>query len=122
MNFIKYFSSSKIIKQEITNETLDEIVNLLFPVPKILVDKDGKRVMIDYSLDMNLESVLQDLSVGEADASTIKTLRLSIEKLKEIRYLTNKSLLPDDFSDISYIVVDDGSDPEEFENIEIKEI
>lgn len=99
-NIIEYFRPKPIIIREGILETMKE---LLFPSPMTEKINDFM-VLIDRSVDSNLQSVLYDLEDGKLDDISIETIRDCILKLREARELLHASdKIPEG---VSYVVVD----------------
>ena len=74
-------------KQKMTESELrNALVELLFPQFDIVEGDKGKYV-IDYSIDNNIESVIQDIQDNEVDQITTDTLRRLSERLQKAREL-----------------------------------
>ena len=63
---------------------LSDLSGLLFPQLKIEVMEKTK-VIVDYSVDANLEAVLNDVVEGKVNQLTIKSLEYVINKLVRAR-------------------------------------
>jgi len=72
-----------IIVREAELETLTDI---LFPEPEEH-DKDGITVVVDRSIDANLQAALLDLEDGTNDKVTRETIKKCLDKLYEARAL-----------------------------------
>ena len=103
----------KIVKRSFTpaDEKLDKIKEILFPDFERQTLSNGDKTLIDYSIDSNLESALSDLEDGINDPTLRKTIRLSIDRLIEIRKLLEAYGEFD--MGAKYVVVDDMSRKED---------
>lgn len=95
-----WFKREKIILRD---ETAQRICDLLFPEHEEK-EEDGQKFIIDYSVDMNLQSALYDLDEGENDEVTRNTIRDAIKRLTEAREIlyANKRVK----KGVHYLVVD----------------
>jgi hypothetical protein len=103
----------KIVKRSFTpsDKKLEIIKGLLFPPFEKQTLSDGNKILIDYSIDSNLEAVLSDLEDGHNDAASRKTIRLAIDRLIETRKILEAYGEFD--TEAKYIVVDDLSRKED---------
>jgi hypothetical protein len=63
---------------------LDRIANLLYPEPEEKI-KDGLVIVVDRSVDANLNAALLDLEDGTNDEVTRRTIRACLQRLFEVR-------------------------------------
>ena len=63
---------------------LERLAGLLFPEPEEL-DKDGMTIVVDRSVDANLQAALLDLEDGTNDQVTRDTIKKCLDKLYEAR-------------------------------------
>lgn len=63
---------------------LDRIANLLYPEPEEKI-KDGLVIVVDRSVDANLNAALLDLEDGTNDEATRRTIRACLQRLIEVR-------------------------------------
>lgn len=86
---------------------LEEIKNLLFPPLELresIKDGDIIKYHIDYSIDTNLDSVINDIQEGYADKTVLNTLTDVIDRLYKVRELVEAHMELD--KDAQYIIVD----------------
>lgn len=100
------------------DERLLKITKILYPPLEVARTPDGTKYHIDYSIDSNLDAVLLDLQEGNNDAACQKTLESCIRKLNEVRRILEAYAVMDD--EAKYLVVDNGENEEEYENIQIQ--
>ena len=100
-------------------QKLEEIRNILFPVPETETKFDGKKEIkyfIDRSVDMNLDAALIDLQEGNNDKICHDTINSVIKSLIQVRQILNAYSELD--SDSQYVIVDNPKetqiDPERF--------
>jgi hypothetical protein len=108
------FNMFKVMKRKpktTAEQKLEEISQLLFPPFGKETLSNGDKVLIDYSIDSNLESVISDLEDGHNDEVSQKTIRLSIQRLIEARKILEAFGEID--TDAKYIIVDDLSRKED---------
>lgn len=74
-------------KQTVVREAeLEPLTDLLFPEPEEF-EKDGFTMLVDRSVDANLQAALIDLEDGNNDKTTRETIRKCLDKLYEAREL-----------------------------------
>ena len=106
----KFFVMKKA-KKSPAEHRLAQIENILFPPSAHHTDKDGRKFLVDYSADMNLDAALVDLEDGYNDEACRNTIKKISERLYEIRKLLN---VYQEISNAEYLIVDDLSeDPHE---------
>lgn len=66
------------------DDALERVTELLFPTPEEK-DKDGITMVIDYSVDANLQAALIDLEDGTNDQVVRETIRKCIARIQEVR-------------------------------------
>lgn len=84
---------------------LEQIKQILFPPIKTHTDKEGNKYHIDYSADINLDSVLSDLEEGFNDETSQATIRKVSKRIYEVRKLLNFHQELD--ADAKYVLADD---------------
>ena len=99
---------------------IEEITSILFPPleTKSYISNGGKeeKYSIDYSVDSNLDGALIDLIDGRNDEVVHKTISKAIEKLGKVRKILEAYQEID--YDSKYIIIDNGEDDINAENIE----
>lgn len=84
---IKYIMDRFAPKPIIVREAeLERLTELLFPEPEEFV-KDGLTMVVDRSVDANLQAALLDLEDGTNDKVTRDTIKKCLDKLYEARDL-----------------------------------
>jgi len=63
---------------------LEQIANLLYPEPEEKI-VDGLVIVVDRSVDANLNAALLDLEDGTNDETTRLTIRACVQRLFEVR-------------------------------------
>jgi hypothetical protein len=63
---------------------LERIANLLYPEPEEKI-KDGMVIVVDRSVDANLNAALLDLEDDTNDETTRRTIRACLQRLTEVR-------------------------------------
>jgi hypothetical protein len=63
---------------------LERIANLLYPEPEEKI-KEGLVIVVDRSVDANLQAALLDLEDGTNDETTRRTIRACVQRLFEVR-------------------------------------
>ena len=84
-------------------EELEKITKLLFPELKT-VKHNEEIYQIDYSVDMNLESALEDLRDGKNDKVAQDSINYVLKRLIEVRKILQAYPELDDRS--RYVIVD----------------
>ena len=92
-------------------QKLDQLTSLLFPPFEKQTLNNGDKILIDYSIDSNLEAALSDLDDGHNDPASRITIRLSIDRLINARKILEAYGEFD--TEAKYIVVDDLSRKED---------
>lgn len=87
----------------VRSEKLQTVVDTLFPALETREGKDGF-YQIDYSVDSNLQSVLNDLEEGTNDKIVQDTIKKAIDALIEVRKVLHAYPLLDDRA--KYVIVD----------------
>lgn len=78
---MKWFQpETKVIREG----ELERIANLLYPEPEEK-DKDGLVIVVDRSVDSNLQAALLDLADGNNDEVTRRTIKACVQRLIEVR-------------------------------------
>lgn len=100
---LKFFRT----KPKTTSEQkLEDILNILFPPYEKQTLNNGDKILIDFSIDMNLEAALADLEDGHNDKTSQRTIKKCIERLISVRKIL-EAYGEIDNTDFKYIVVDD---------------
>jgi hypothetical protein len=107
MMFLDFFKK-KPKTVVIRDDTTQKITDLLFP-PLRLGESSKGFYQVDYSVDMNLESALEDLKDGKNDKVSQDTISYVLRQLIEVRKLLNAYPELDERS--SYLLVDCLPDP-----------
>ncbi len=76
----RLFPEPKVIREG----ELERIADLLYPEPEEKI-KDGLVIVVDRSIDSNLQAALLDLEDGTNDEVTRRTIRACVHKLFEVR-------------------------------------
>ena len=84
MKLFNWFSRSKPEPIVIRDDTLQKVVDILFPKHIEKTEPEGTFI-VDYSVDVNLVSALADLESGVNDHAVQDTIRKCISKLYEAR-------------------------------------
>jgi hypothetical protein len=108
----------KKVPKTTAEDKLDKIKAILFPPLSTHIDKNGDKMCIDYSADMNMEAVITDLMDGYNDESSRETLRDVLKRIYEVRNLLEAESNFD--LDAKYIIVDN-LNQSDIENIKAKE-
>lgn len=82
--FDSFYRKSKQVELK-DDKRVQFVVDALFPDYLTRVTKDGDKYCVDSSVDLNLETVYQDISDGFLDEYTLQTLRTCINKIAQIR-------------------------------------
>ena len=82
---------------------LERIANLLYPEPEEKI-KDGLVIVVDRSVDSNLQAALLDLDDGTNDEVTRRTIRACVQRLFEVRDILEARHRVNDRA--SYLMVD----------------
>jgi hypothetical protein len=107
------FGMFKVKKEAKTDseKKLEKLSNILFPPFEKQTLKNGDKILIDYSIDSNLDAALSDLEDGNNDPASRKTIKLCVDRLIEARKILETYGEFD--KDVKYIVVDDLSRKED---------
>lgn len=82
---IKYIMERLAPKPKVLrDDALERVAELLFPALEEK-DKDGITMVIDYSVDSNLQAALLDLEDGTNDHVVRDTIRKCIARIQEVR-------------------------------------
>lgn len=84
-------------------EDLQKVADVLFPALETREGKDGV-YQIDYSVDSNLQSALNDLEEGTNDKVVQDTIKKAIDALIEVRKILHVYPILDDRA--KYVIVD----------------
>ena len=102
---MNFFGMKKPVKSKSPAEVkLDMIRDILFPPSDSHIDKDGRKFLVDYSADLNLDSALSDLEDGYNDAACQQTIKKISNRLYEVRKILNAH---QELTDAEYLIVDD---------------
>lgn len=105
-----FFKTKKEQQKTDSDVVLEKIKSIMFPQINTHTDKEGNKYHIDYSVDINLDSVLTDLEEGYNDEASQNTIRKVSQRLYEIRKLLNIQQELDE--DAKYVLADDLSETE----------
>lgn len=106
-------------------ELLENIRSILYPPCELKEEVDEKtgekiKFQVDYSIDMNLDAAIIDVTNGHSDEVVLHTLNDVLERLQKIRSLleANLELHPDakyyivdtkrEFTPVDILALDDG--------------
>jgi len=93
----------KEVKIIIRDRELQRLTDLLFP-PLERIERDGDLYQVDYSVDMNLDSALEDLKTGMNDKTTQETISRVLDRLIEARKILNAYPVLDE--NTKFLIVD----------------
>jgi hypothetical protein len=83
---------------------LDMIRDILFPPSESHIDKDGRKFLVDFSADLNLDSALSDLEDGYNDKACQQTIKKISNRIFEVRKILEAH---QEITDAEYLIVDD---------------
>jgi len=99
----KWLFKPKEVKIIIRDKELQRLTDLLFP-PLERIERDGDLYQVDYSVDMNLDSALEDLKAGMNDKTTQETISRVLDRLIEARKILNAYPVLDE--NTKFLIVD----------------
>ena len=100
-------------------EKLQQIKEILFPPLEKHTDHRGDKMYVDYTCDMNLNSVITDLVDGYNDEATRNTLVDILKRLEKVRSILE--VLSEFDKDAKYIIVDSAVSKSDVEDIKASE-
>lgn len=112
---MRFFGMKKSVTVKTPAEVkLDMIRDILFPPSDTHVDKEGRKFLVDYSADLNLDAAVSDLEDGFNDENSQKTIKKISNRIFEVRKILEAS---QELTDAEYLIVDDLSE-EAYEKIQ----